>query len=126
MVRKLEARLAQACPPAELRSKLRAQQQNTLLLQEQLETARAEVSASEELQQRCEREIYMLRSALRVHAAEFQDGSEDTVHSSLIVALAEVRHASAQRCVWRRCQTAEAPWRPHGLAADRSQSAEAP
>jgi acetyl-CoA carboxylase beta subunit len=90
LVKKLEAKLSHACPPCELRSKLQAHQRNTLLLQEQLETAQAAANANKEVISRYEREVRTLRSALRVHAAEFQDGSEDTVHSSLIVALAEV------------------------------------
>jgi hypothetical protein len=96
LVRKLETKLSHAYPPCELRNKLKTQQHNALLLQEQLETAQAAANATKEMTSRYEHEIRRLRSALKVHAAEFQDGSQETVHSSLIVALAEVRSPFAQ------------------------------
>lgn len=95
--RKLEDRLMRACPPSELRSQLRTQQQRVLVLLEEVETARAAANATQDVVQKYEREVYMLQRALNVHAAEFQHSDEDSVHSSLILALAEVcQHAVPQ------------------------------
>lgn len=103
LVRKLETKLSHAYPPCELRNKLKTQQHNVLLLQEQLETAQAAANANKEMSSRYEHEIHTLRSALKLHAAEFQDGSEETVHSSLIVALAEVCPCPCIPCIGVEC-----------------------
>lgn len=89
--RKLEDRLMRACPPCEVRSQLRTQQQRVLVLLEEVETARAAACATQEVVQKYEREVHMLQRALSIHAGEFQRNGEDSVHSSLILALAEVR-----------------------------------
>ena len=94
--RKLEDRLMRACPPCELRSQLRTQQQRVLVLLEEVETARAAACATQEVVQKYEREVHMLQRALSIHAAEFQRNGEESVHSSLILALAEV-------CSWADC-----------------------
>lgn len=58
-------------------------------LSERVHAAEASSQAATAVVERYEKDIFMLRAALDIHAHDFQDGSN--VHSSLIVAVAKVR-----------------------------------
>lgn len=61
-----------------------------LVLLEELETSRAAACTMQEVIQKYEREVHMLQRALHVHAEDFKGDGDEPVHSSLIIALAEV------------------------------------
>jgi hypothetical protein len=78
-------------------------------LSERVQTAEATARAANAVVDKYEREIFMLRAALDVHAEDFQDGSGQTVHTSLVLALGQVEH---RHFTVRHCHCIPSPRRP--------------
>jgi predicted ATPase len=71
---------------------VKAQNREMAHLSERVQTAEATAKAANAVVDKYEREILMLRAALDVHTHEFQSASDEPVHASLILALAQVGH----------------------------------
>jgi DNA-binding ferritin-like protein len=87
-IRKLEASVTKAY--SNVPSSVRTQNREIAQLSERVETAEATAYAANAVIDKYEREVFMLRAALDIHAQEFQDGSGQTVHASLVLALGQV------------------------------------
>ena len=97
-IRKLEASVTKAYN--NVPGSVRTQNQEISQLTERVQTAEATAHAANAVVDKYEREVFMLRAALDIHAHEFQDGSGETVHASLVLALGQVQtyHLASTLC----------------------------
>ena len=89
VIRKLEASVTKAYN--NVPGSVRTQHQEISQLSERVQTAEATAHAANAVVDKYEREVFMLRAALDIHAHEFKDGSGETVHASLVLALGQVQ-----------------------------------
>eukprot|EP00892_Ulva_mutabilis_P000564 jgi/Ulvmu1/10508/UM064_0046.1 len=90
-IQRLKGSIMHAKPQIQLSQK---HQQDAAQLSERAHTAEATSQAAAAVIDKYEREAVMLRAALDMHVQDFQDGSN--VHSSLIIAVAQVREENGQ------------------------------
>lgn len=97
-IRKLEASVTKAY--GNVPGSFRTQNREIAQLSERVQTAEATAHAANAVVDKYEREVFMLRAALDIHAHEFRDGSGETVHASLVLALGQVQthHFSVNHC----------------------------